>query len=364
MNPGFDHTQYVPVLRWKRGERWALQKLNPGIRRRITPIIELIPQNFEDDKLQKDGGLNGRLGSLTNEIHTVWGRTPFLVDCIHVEGLFGATGEHPLARIGQEVRLRFLSGIPVTGPARSTREREAAVSFARVVGHGIAVRVTASELAAPSFARDFSSLAAQVPGAFRSIDVILDFSVLDGDRPRLDAIIRAFPHVTEIRSLAFLAGAFPADLCAMEKNNQYEVERSDWIEWKRLVSSGARPIRLPAFGDYTVQYAEYRDPPSFCNPSASIRYAADEYWVVMRGEGILNDHGPGRKGYLGNAMLLVERSEFRGADFSEGDAYIDAMSQQDAKTGSPETWIRAAINHHLTLTVRQIASQFGTATAA
>jgi hypothetical protein len=93
--------------------------------------------------------------------------------------------------------------------------------------------------------------------------------------------------------------------------------------------------------------------------SASIRYTSDDYWVIMRGEGVLNDDGPGYDGYLGNAMLLVERDEFCGADFSAGDQYIQHMSMQSDKPGSAQTWIRAAINHHITFTARQIASLTG-----
>ena len=84
----------------------------------------------------------------------------------------------------------------------------------------------------------------------------------------------------------------------------------------------------------------------------------------MRGEGIRNDDGPGYAGYLGNAILLVGRPEYCGENFSAGDQYIKQMSAQTKRTGSPETWIRAGINHHLTFVVRQIARLFGTAAVA
>lgn len=133
------------------------------------------------------------------------------------------------------------------------------------------------------------------------------------------------------------------------------------------ITAGARTsedIRSKSGLGLKTYDAAYREPPSFCNPSASLRYTADDCWVVMRGEGIMNDSGPGRRGYLGNAMLLVERSEFGGVEFSAGDSYIETMSRQDRKTGSPETWIRAAINHHLTFTARQISTLFGSAAVA
>jgi len=47
MRRAFNHHQYVPVLRWKSSEREALCKLDPNVKKRITPIFELVPQDFK-----------------------------------------------------------------------------------------------------------------------------------------------------------------------------------------------------------------------------------------------------------------------------------------------------------------------------
>jgi len=83
----------------------------------------------------------------------------------------------------------------------------------------------------------------------------------------------------------------------------------------------------------------------------------------MRGEGIRND-GPGLSQFPANATLLCERPEFQGEDFSRGDRYIKEMALElekngSGRTGNLRTWLQATINHHLTLTVRQIANLFG-----
>lgn len=41
--PMFDHSHYVPVLRWKRGERGALKRLDPVDRAAMTPLLEPLP---------------------------------------------------------------------------------------------------------------------------------------------------------------------------------------------------------------------------------------------------------------------------------------------------------------------------------
>jgi hypothetical protein len=39
----FGPNHYVPILRWKQAERFALKSLQPSDRIRITPLIELTP---------------------------------------------------------------------------------------------------------------------------------------------------------------------------------------------------------------------------------------------------------------------------------------------------------------------------------
>ncbi len=124
---------------------------------------------------------------------------------------------------------------------------------------------------------------------------------------------------------------------------------------------------MPAYGDYTVQHPVFRGPGFGLNFSASIRYTAEDDFVIMRGEGVRNDDGPGYAQWPANAMMLCERREFQGEDFSAGDRYIKEMSKEvekngSGRTGGPGTWLQAAFNRHLTLTVRQISSLFGPST--
>ncbi len=84
----------------------------------------------------------------------------------------------------------------------------------------------------------------------------------------------------------------------------------------------------------------------------------------MRGESVSNEEGPGTAQWPANAQLLCERPEYSGDDFSYGDKYIKEMISQYDKPGSPTTWLRAGINHHMTFVVRQLASLAGTSTVA
>ncbi|MGP8201694.1 MAG: beta family protein [Limisphaerales bacterium] len=80
----------------------------------------------------------------------------------------------------------------------------------------------------------------------------------------------------------------------------------------------------------------------------------------MRGEGVHSEDGPGYAQWPAWALLLCERDEFCGPQFSFGDRYIHDMSQQMAKTGTAKGWLAAGFNHHLTFVVQQIQAPFVT----
>ena len=150
-------------------------------------------------------------------------------------------------------------------------------------------------------------------------------------------------------------GLTPDGLQNTRPNTKYS-ERSGADGRLRFANSADRP-RRPSFGDYTIQHATYREPVQGANPSASSRYTSDTYWVIMRGEGLRTPGSAGHAQYPANAELLCGRKEFRGPQSSTGDAYMWRIgSREDPRTGSPETWIRAGIQHppHMTFAARQI----------
>lgn len=66
----FDHNHYVPVLRWKQGEQRALQQLTPVVKSSITPLIELVPNEFGGKRIRRDTGLENRISNTVAQIVT------------------------------------------------------------------------------------------------------------------------------------------------------------------------------------------------------------------------------------------------------------------------------------------------------
>jgi hypothetical protein len=160
------------------------------------------------------------------------------------------------------------------------------------------------------------------------------------------------------RSFTVLAGSFPPDLMAFERPGQYEIPRLEWLKWMTEVQQLSTSSRRPTFGDYAIQHPIYVEPVKGANPTASIRYTCDTYFVVMRGQALRKKEGGTRhEQYRANAELLCARKEFAGAHFSAGDEYIwNIGSHKEPGPGTPETWLRAGFSHHLAFTARQIGS--------
>jgi Beta protein len=77
----FDHKSYVPILRWKQAERFALRDLADDVRNRITPLASSASSRkhryrqkdtFDSPGLPKGG--QGNEGMLGNEAPI--GRSP------------------------------------------------------------------------------------------------------------------------------------------------------------------------------------------------------------------------------------------------------------------------------------------------
>lgn len=185
----------------------------------------------------------------------------------------------------------------------------------------------------------------------------MDFQYTDEACPSFGEACALLPKLGRWRTFTLASGAFPRDLAGLPVDTHW-LPRQDWQSWRRQINGSGDVTRKPTYGDYGVYHPVYL-PPQFPNPSASIRYTTDDDWVVMRGEALRKEGGPGHAQYHAEAQLLCGMPEFCGRDFSAGDAYIFDKSIDPARPGNPKTWLQAGFNHHMTFVVRQIANLFG-----
>lgn len=345
MNLKFDHTHYVPVVRFKRAEKVALQELASQARAGMTPLLEVVPTaDYSPNKV-------------ADEIRTHWGPSPFFLDLNHL--LESQDGDLVLTMNGA-IRSHGLPSIPVIGLRNGRRFQVAVSMVVALEKRGVCIRLFPEDLQRSSLQVDLERLVHNLGLTPEHVDLIADYRLISEFNPPYESLCRRLPELNRWRTFTVISGAFSRDLSDYEKNRQHLRCRDDWLSWKNQIALPNLP-RYPTHGDYTIQYPLLVDPPEYPNVSASIRYTADDYWVIMRGEGM--NTGPGSSQYAANAELLCSRDEFCGVTFSAGDRYIYNLYQRIGRgPGSAETLLRAGINHHVTFVIDQLANLFGTST--
>lgn len=358
----FDSKHYIPILKWKRAEQVALKTLKQEHKEYITPLIQFVmPRNKPDDEL---ADIVARFENLAPQIPEkligVWGRSPIFVD---ISLLFTT----PLKVKSLNVILRggHKHGgifVPVIYLNDDPKIKKIAFSLARENGNGICLRLICSDFAdLTRMNQDIVELLSSSRLKKDNIDLLVDIKETgeNGNKcVKYLGLSQNIPDLLKWRTFSFASGSFPEDLSECKLDEENFIPRIDWKSWKDQVDS-KKLQRKPSFADYTVQHPIYNESTQFFPPSASIKYALEDKWFIMKGK--KQKYGM----YLAHAKLLSTDRRFYGENFSYGDQYIAEKARhynvymKDKRikgTGTPETWIRAGINHHLVLTVRQIAN--------
>jgi hypothetical protein len=319
---------------------------------------EKTPKELLQESIEK---FSENLPGIADQVMKHWGRSTVFVDVQLVDGSIRAEALKKILENGKQLdifMIPVITIIPVVGFESDSQTRQVAVEFAKQSGHGLCLRITDSNFKEKSLSNDIGDFLRENTMATKDVDMIVDFKVID-EQTSSDSLvekINAIPNLGDWRTFIVAGGAFPQDLSGLEKHNQHEIPRSDWVVWNNLMS---KLKRRPSFADYTVQYPIYLPQTSASNPSASIRYSLEEKWVIVRGEGLRNPKGAGFKQYPAQAQILANQKDvFKGEGFSAGDDYIaeKAKDINTKKTGNPKTWLEAGINHHVSLVADQISN--------
>jgi hypothetical protein len=359
---------YVPVLRWKKAERDALATLDVKIRENITPLFELImpaPKRDKGDynKILSDSKvvLQNNLPSTIEELNKCcpMDSTAF-VDVHLIDGELRAVTLKQI--LDDSLASSHATLIPVTHiiPVVSTNAdmstRKVAVDYATSSDNGLCIRIDRYSLDDEDLNQVISDFVAQNKLDTSKTDLLIDLGVVsESDNVNnVSAQLTRLPSLGSWRTLILSGGAFPKDLSEFEKHSHNQVIRHDWRIWSELRNTNLP--RIPFYSDYAIQHPIFYGQIPGTNTSASVRYADDHLWEISRGEGLRNKDGAGHQQYPALAQLIIDQSYFKGADFSAGDKYIAERAADNTKTGNPTTWLKAGLNHHLTLTAKQLST--------
>jgi hypothetical protein len=362
LNKMFDSKHYVPILKWKRAEQGAMTVLSKERKQYISPLIQFVMSNYDpEDELEEIvQKFEGHLPEIPGKVIAAWGTTPVFVDVsLLFTTILKAKSLDFISRSG------YLAGgafIPVIHLDDDPAIKRVAYSIAKDYESGICLRLICPDFSDPNkLNRAIVKLLADSGLKEKNIDLLIDIKETGGNGNKYAKyfnLSQTIPTLSKWRTFIFAGGAFPEDLSGCTIDEENLVPRTDWQNWNKLATK--RELRRkPAFSDYTIQYPIYKEKTQFFPPTASIKYTLDDEWLIMKGQKQIYSQ------YLAHAALLVNDPRFYGKDFSFGDQYISKKAQHlpvymgnpsIKGTGSTESWVKAGINHHLTLVAYQIAN--------
>lgn len=344
--PAFGSDHYVPLLKTKAGELSALRTLDPSIRRKITPVFDVIP-------LDEDDNVDDRARKLIEDLRSVtFPNDPYWVD-FRGAGESGEDVEFASLFLGAVGSRPEIPAVPVVAPGRPETYSDSVRRYVSTKGSGVAVRLDAETMSDPQRARVIRESAERVGVGIEEVDLVLDLGRVTDDKVNFFAtaaagVVLTLADIDRFRTVTLAASAFPEFLSGQGADSIERYPRSDWHVWRMALPQIG--TRRPAFGDYGTESPALPTGLKF-GPSPHIRYTLDSDWLVVKG-----NKNVGHEGFHEVASRLVEGGEFLGSDYSPGDRYLAERAEYRGGPGGPQQWRQAGTSHHLTHVVRQLES--------
>jgi hypothetical protein len=338
--------KYLPILKWKLGERMALKHLTPAQWDSVVPLVELhaIDASPSADSLRAE--LPAYLAKISKEMAQAFPEdVPLLIDVRHVST--GYPRQLALLRVicnglAKQTKRRVFPVLSETMVARYAGNLGDVVGFEEYVLR-IQTPLTDESQVQPMVKQVTGS--GIVPKGRLHL-VIDQYSIVNEDarvrftmvKPYLDEALAAGCASTTVAG-----GSFPVNLVGF-KQGVHDITRVEWAVWAAVRRVGAyAPVR---YGDYTVSNpAPAPDlDPQMMNPSVAIRYATNDHWRLYKAGGF-------KKGkpnqYQNLCTLLTGDAVYSGPAFSDGDDRYDRAANAKLGNGNPSSWRRDATSHHV-----------------
>jgi hypothetical protein len=267
----FGPSHYVPILRWKQAERFALRYLHEEDRKSITPLIELTPLTFKSRNTAEHVATPLDPAQVVHQeakkLLKSCANFPFFLDLRHVavDVVRTRAKVHALEYFAEVGRSYKLALVPVTGLSRTKEYQASVAAIVKDDKRGICLRLTPADIIEAGFTRSIRALLKSLRLTEDAIHLLVDYEANDPAVPSVDLLLATIPNLGKWQTLSVASGAFPPDLQGFEPGNR-RIPRTDWLAWKKAVSTTKNGIRKPSFSDYTIQYGLYKEPVEGCNP--------------------------------------------------------------------------------------------------
>jgi hypothetical protein len=329
--------RYIPILRFKAGERKALEKLSPAARNDVVPVMVLAPDQFVGKKKTKAAAAIPSPAYFVQQMGCAWGLAPYFLDAT---ALPASATSHPFGSIAADARAVGQALMPCTTLGASPLYQSAVVAAAKLDGRGIALRIDLSELA------QSANWASMWHWPQSQTDLIVDLGEVSASVALGSALDPAFHGLAGTWRTATLAGTnMPSNFQGVAAGF-FPLPRAELALWNRLRAIGL-PYRLD-FGDYgTISLATAPQGIAWGFP-ITVKYTLGADYLICRGvrttgaSGVdmhvqLQGHAQGIVGYPGRGPLPS----------CWADREIDAIAANTKLPGALAQWVGYSVNRHI-----------------
>lgn len=352
---------YIPCLRWKKGEYQAVLKLTAFACNSIMPIIEIPEQGYDFEKKTNILTLDEHLNSFISRVKNKWGTTnECFIDMHHLplsQSL--ADGRTPAEFVFNELKIKKIRFIPVTRINEASTFETALHNFVNKERCGLCLRVSLDEFGEDEFESKAVDFLHTFGLTFSECDLILDLGAINFNpiavfSSLLTDMMKNKPRLKQWITFGIIGTSFPQSLAGCPRGLS-SLDRNEWVLYKSLLANLQKEgVRIPIFGDYTINHPEIISVDMrIIKPSANIRYTIDDKWLISRGQNI---HDYGFQQFKQLCQEIVNTKHYCGQQYSYGDAYILGCAQGTEKTGSLSTWREVGTNHHIEMVVRDLSN--------
>ncbi|RII15780.1 hypothetical protein DSC45_18270 [Streptomyces sp. YIM 130001] len=345
---------YVPILKGRAGEFYALEHASASVQERIRPVMEIVPADRVRDLLET---------FCDHAMHHVPNNMVLTVDCgalPHTRVLEGDIGG-PVARVSESLGYRDRPMCPVFRCLDEAELLSEVADAAADHGQGACLRVSTAVDTAEVIPdrRQMRELFASVRLEPEEIDLLVDAGPVLTSRTRERLRAEAVEALESLsrwpwRSICLASGAFPANLTGFPRGTATPVVREDARLWLDVVEKWRGP-QLD-FGDFGV--TNPRMPAkSRGTPHPNMRYTTEGDWQVFVyrkvREGSNDDFFDLSKDLVNSPYWPAS-----GAATSWGDKSLqDCAQRRRRKAGGATEWRAWATSHHLAVVTTRLGRE-------
>ncbi|WP_373413728.1 hypothetical protein [Ensifer aridi] len=335
--------RYVPILRWKRGERVALQRLTAQARARTMPLVLLGSEQFKVKAATKAHAAVPAPQVFVRDVLSDWGKGTFFLDAssLPTQG----TQAHPVATIAAVARAANASMIPVVHLGASHAYVSAVTAIKNIDGRGVCLRIDMQELFS------VAHWLPKWPFPIGETDLIVDFGENVASAAALgtalDAAFKGLNAHSKWRSITVAGTSMPANFTGYTAG-QHHITRIEAQLWSRLSA-----LPLP----YQLDYGDFASITTGVTPTniawgypINVKYTLPTHFLIFRGVRTTGPSGVDMDVQLrGHANGIAGYSPRYPVASSWGDQTIDQIAVGKADPKGLEHWVQLSVNRHIEL---------------